>query len=225
MPLVPSRLAPLETDAEGEPVEPAADARRDPPVLPSSRGSDGQRFLRGTLTHALLEHLPGLDAAAWEQSAARFIDVRGLDLRPATRASIVRETLTVLRHPEFGAIFGPQSRAEVPVVAEITPLNFAGQGGKGQVLRVTGQLDRIVRLDTHVLIVDYKTNRPPPSVASAVAEAYLLQLAAYRLAVRQVFKGLPVRAALLWTDGPQLMEIPAAMLDAATERLFKLEAR
>ncbi len=220
VPLVPSRLAPLETDAEGEPVDPKPGSRGDPPVLPASRGSDGNRFLRGTLTHALLQHLPGLDTATWGEAATRFIDVRGRDLRPATRASIVRETLTVLRHPEFAPIFGPTSRAEVPVVAEIKPPQ-----GKGEILRVTGQLDRIVRLDTHVLIIDFKTNRPPPLETAAVAEAYLLQLAAYRLAVAEVFKPLPVRAALLWTDGPSLMEIPAAMLDAAAGRLFKLAGR
>ena len=218
VPLVPSRLAPLETDAEGEPVEPGPNAQRDPPVNSASRGSDGQRFLRGTLTHALLEHLPGLDPATWEEAAHRFIDVRGADLKPRTRTSIVKETLAVLRHPQFAPIFGPASRAEVPVVARIEPPD-----GRGQVLQVTGQLDRIVKLDTHVLIVDYKTNRPPPTTETAVAETYLLQLAAYRMAVAQVFKPLPVRAALLWTDGPHLMEIPAAMLDAAAARLFKLD--
>ena len=217
VPLVPSRLAPLETDAEGEPVDPPPGTRADPPVLPASRGSDGHRFLRGTLTHALLQHLPSLDAATWNDAAARFIDVRGKDLRPGTRASIVRETLAVLRHTEFAPIFGPASRAEVPIVAEIKP-----PAGNGEILRVTGQLDRIVRLDTHVLIIDFKTNRPPPTETASVAEAYLLQLAAYRLAVAEVFKPLPVRAALLWTDGPRLMEIPGAMLDAAALRLWRL---
>ena len=217
MPLAPSRLAPLETDGEGEPVEPRGDRSREPQTLPAKRGADGQRFLRGTLTHALLEHLPTLDAASWESAAGRFIDARGSDLKPATRASIVRETLAVLGDPAFAEIFGPRSQAEVPVVALITPT-----GGKGQTLRVTGQLDRLVRLDREVLIVDYKTNRPPPAALDAVAEAYLLQLAAYRLAVAKVFDGLPVRAALLWTEVPRLMEIPSAMLDAAEARLFAL---
>ena len=49
-------------------------------------------------------------------------------------------------------------------------------------------------------------------------EAYLLQLAAYRLAVALVYPGRQVRAALLWTDGPRLMEVPAALLDAALMR-------
>ena len=59
-----------------------------------------------------------------------------------------------------------------------------------------------------MLIVDYKTNRPPPDDAAQVAEAYLLQLAAYRLAVARIFPSCRVRAAILWTDGPRIMEIP-----------------
>jgi ATP-dependent helicase/nuclease subunit A len=136
-------------------------------------------------------------------------------LKPRTRQSVVAETVAVLEHPDFAPLFGPASRAEVPIVAELLP-----PGGKGPALRLTGQIDRLVRLDTHVLIVDYKTNRPPPTAADAVAEAYLLQLAAYRLAVGRIFSPLPVRTALLWTDGPRIMEIPAAMLDAAEARLF-----
>ncbi len=219
VPLAPSRLAPLEVDAEGDPVEPARDPVREPPLVPLSRGSaDGNRFLRGTLTHALLQYLPELDPTRWPEVAAGFVAARGPELKPRTRASIVAETLEVLNDPEFGPIFGPNSRAEVPIVAELSP-----PSGRGHVLRVTGQIDRLVRLETHVLIVDFKTNRPPPTEANAVAEAYLLQLAAYRLAIAGMFKPLPVRAALLWTDGPRLMEISGDALDAAANRLFALE--
>jgi len=56
-----------------------------------------------------------------------------------------------------------------------------------------------------------------------VAEAYLLQLAAYRLAVSHIFAQQPVRAAILWTDGPRIMEIPGDMLDAAQQRLWQLD--
>jgi ATP-dependent helicase/nuclease subunit A len=74
-----------------------------------------------------------------------------------------------------------------------------------------------------ILIVDYKTNRPPPREVAQVAEAYLLQLAAYGLAVKRIFPGLHVRAALLWTDGPRLMEIPPPVLEAQQQRLWQLE--
>jgi ATP-dependent helicase/nuclease subunit A len=72
-----------------------------------------------------------------------------------------------------------------------------------------------------ILIVDYKTNRPPPKEVAKVAEAYLLQLAAYRLAIGHIFSQQRVRAAILWTDGPRIMEIPADMLDAAEQRLWQ----
>ncbi|NJO32796.1 MAG: hypothetical protein HC869_06280, partial [Rhodospirillales bacterium] len=90
-------------------------------------------------------------------------------------------------------------------------------------LRLTGQIDRLVRVGKEILIVDYKTNRPPPHSVDDVAEAYTLQLAAYRLAVRQVFGTASVRAALLWTDGPRIMEIPAAVLDNAEKRVFTVD--
>ena len=221
VPLAPSRLAPLEVDAEGDPVEPtrprrAADA---PPAPSPSILANGNRFLRGTLTHALLQHLPGQPIADRESAAAAFVEVRGKDLSPVTRRSIVAETLAVLSHPQFAPVFGPDSRAEVPIVAELEP-----PGGKGQVVRLTGQIDRLVVSGGEVLIVDFKTNRPPPTHIDHVAEAYLLQLAAYRLAVAQVFPDHRVRAALLWTDGPDLMELPGDRLDDAANRLFLLDS-
>ena len=84
-----------------------------------------------------------------------------------------------------------------------------------------GKIDRLVRAGEAILIVDYKTNRPPPTEVDEVAEAYLLQLAAYRLAVARIFAHQRVRAAILWTDGPRIMEIPAAMLDGAESRLWQ----
>ena len=44
---------------------------------------------------------------------------------------------------------------------------------------------------------------------------YVRQLALYRAVLMRLYPGRPVRAALLWTDTPDLMEIPAADLDAA----------
>ena len=99
IPLAPSRLAPLEIDDTGEPAEPRRPhASLDTPPAPSPlKLADGYRFLRGTLTHALLEHLPALDPAPWEAAARRFVATRGRMLGPATQQSIVAETLAVLR--------------------------------------------------------------------------------------------------------------------------------
>ncbi len=179
--------------------------------------ADGNRFLRGTLTHALLQHLPTRPRVDWASAASGYVAARAAGLSARAQASIVAETLAILADPAFGHVFGPDSRAEVPIVAEI-----AAPDGDGHTIRLAGQIDRLVVRDTEVLIVDFKTNRPPPTDATQVADTYVLQLAAYRLAVARIFPGLPVRAALLWTDGPHLMELPGDRLDAAASRLFKL---
>ena len=83
-----------------------------------------------------------------------------------------------------------------------------------------GQIDRLALVEDSLLIVDYKTNRPPPRTLEEVAPAYIAQLAGYRKALARMFPGRGLRAALLWTDGPRLMEIPSPSLDAAEERLF-----
>jgi ATP-dependent helicase/nuclease subunit A len=218
VPLAPSRLAPLESDAEGERVERPASRHAEPPILPPSTLAEDSRFLRGTLTHALLEHLPALPKERWAAAAQAFIAGRAAQLPAALRKGIVTETLAILREPAFAALFGPEARAEVAIVAEI-PHPF----GLGPALRLAGKIDRLVRDLDSILIVDYKTNRPPPKDAGEVAEAYLLQLAAYRLAVGHIFAQQRVRAAILWTDGPRIMEIPAEMLDAAQHRLWQLD--
>ena len=221
VPIAPSRLAPLEMDAEGDPVETPGPARsaNDPPAPSPATLAGDNRFLRGTITHALLQHLPEIAANDREAAAAAFVAERAAALSPRTRASIVAETLAVLTHPDFAPVFGPGSRAEIPVVAELSPPD-----GKGETVRLNGQIDRLVTNDHEVLIVDFKTNRPPPTDPAQVADAYVLQLAAYRLAVARVFRGRIVRAALLWTDGPSLMELPPERLDEAANRLFLLGA-
>lgn len=225
MPLAPSRLAPLEADDSGEPIDIAAPPASDSPSvadLPSPSPlvqATGDRFLRGTLTHALLEHLPSLDPAVWDNAAVAYVATRGAALSAATRASIASESLTVLRDSAFAAVFGPDSRPEVPLIAEI-----ANPRGRGPALRISGQIDRLVRHGDEILIVDYKTNRPPPLNVADVPAAYLFQLAAYRLGLQHVFGDMTVRAAIIWTDGARLMPIPDAMLDEHERQLWKLDA-
>ena len=152
VPLAPSRLEPYAPDAEGEPLMPAkrdAAATNDGPSPLS--GNAENRFLRGTLTHALLQHLPAVPEAQRETIAKAFIDKRGQVLNAKTRAGIVRETLAILTEPGFAALFGPNSVAEVPIAAVIPRPR-----GKGPALDLSGQIDRLAVTDDHVLIVDYE---------------------------------------------------------------------
>lgn len=223
IPLAPSRLAPYDTDDEGDPVP---SSRTPDPIgeapEPSPRAmNDGNRFLRGTLTHALLELLPDVAPSKRTKTAAAFLEARVGDLPLKVRKSIVGEVEALLTDEMFAPVFAANSRAEVPIVAELP----RPQGVKaGPPLRITGQIDRLAELEHEVLIIDFKTNRRAPARIEDVAPAYLYQLAAYRLAVREIYAGKPVEAALLWTDGARLMRIPAEILDHYAAGLWTLDA-
>jgi len=72
---------------------------------------------------------------------------------------------------------------------------------------------------TDVLIGDFKTNRPAPRRIEDVPESYVNQLALYRALLMTLYPRHMIRAALIWTDVPDLMEISATALDHALARL------
>ncbi len=121
-------------------------------------------------------------------------------LPEAEQRALLAETLAVLDHPEFAPLFAPDALSEVPVTALV--------GGRA----VAGRIDRLVVREGEVLIVDYKTLRPVPASEAEIPPLYIEQLRAYRAAVAAVYPGRKIRCALLWTDGPKLMEVSAARL-------------
>ena len=181
-------------------------AGEQPPLGPRAL-SQGGRYARGLLVHALLQHLPEVAPEAQERAARAFVAACGAILDQKLKDEILAETLAIARDPPFAPLFRPGSLAEVPVVAKI------GEGETGS--DVEGQIDRLAVLGGEILILDYKTTRPPPLTLEDVAPAYINQLAAYRLALKKLFPGHAIRAGLLWTDGPRLMEIPSTSLDVA----------
>ena len=222
IPLAPSKLAPLEVDDDGEAqgIEEVRKQQEDvsePPSASAVHMAGENRFLRGLLTHSLLEHLPGQPTDQWDELAERFIDMRGAALSGRVRRGIVDESLAIMRDSGFAELFGSQSWAEVSIAAEIPRTS-----GEGPPLRVAGQIDRLVETDHEILIVDYKTNRPPPREIDAVPETYLLQIAAYHLAIKQIYPGKSIRSAIVWTDGPDFMEIPETMVLDHQQRLWTL---
>jgi ATP-dependent helicase/nuclease subunit A len=183
------------------PLAPSRPAAIEPGVRSPLGDDQGAAFQRGRLIHRLLQSLPDLPAERRAAAAERFLGLPVHGLAPEARAAIAAETLAVLEEPEFAPIFGPGSRAEVPVVGLI--------GNRA----LSGQIDRIVVTEDAVLVVDYKTLRPAPASEAEVPALYLDQLAAYAAAIQAIYPGKRVRAALLWTDGPRLMPVSAERLD------------
>ena len=143
--------------------------------------ADNSRFARGRLVHALLQHLPELGVENRERAARAFVAARGADLPEAVRSEIVTGLLAVANDAEFAPLFAegawPRFRSSL-CSAKSRKLSRSAA-------RSTGWPCLAMKL----LILDYKTNRPPPSRPEDVAPAYIAQLAAYRFALRRLFPG------------------------------------
>jgi ATP-dependent helicase/nuclease subunit A len=189
--------------AEPDPPRPLAPSRpsgAEPPALSPLAAQGRDRFKRGLLVHRLLQALPELPIEEREIAARRFLALPTHGLMPEEQVEIRRQILAVLDHPDFAALFGPGSQAEVPLVGLI--------GGHA----LSGQIDRLVVAEDRVLIVDYKSLRPPPATENEVAPVYLRQLAAYQAALARIYPDREVRCALLWTEAPRLMPISPEIL-------------
>jgi ATP-dependent helicase/nuclease subunit A len=166
-------------------------------------GAQGpKRFRRGSIIHALLQHLPDLPGERRAAAAEAYLAAPGLGLAEEEAAAIAAETLAIIDDPAFAALFAPGSLAEAPI---------AGRIGDRV---VAGQVDRLAITDTAVLVADFKTNRPPPERVEDVPSLYLRQMAAYRDVLRAVFPGRTVTCALVWTYAARMMALPDALLDA-----------
>ncbi|TAJ65824.1 double-strand break repair helicase AddA [Brevundimonas sp.] len=160
------------------------------------------RFRRGDLIHRLLERLPDLPVADRPDAARRMMS-RERDLDDDQRAEMIAAAFAVLDDARFAPVFGPGSRPEVALTGAVGAT------------AVSGRMDRLVVLPDRVLVIDYKTNRPAPARVEDADPAYLLQLAVYAAILRDLYPDRAVEAALVWTDGPRLMAVRQALLDAA----------
>ncbi len=170
------------------------------------RGVERSKALaRGTHTHRLLQALPGIAPDARTEAARRYL-LGARELNDGDREDIITKVQQVLADGRFADLFRPGSRAEVPIVGRI-----ARPGGT---IAVSGQVDRLVVTEEAILIADYKTNHPAPRRIAEVPPAYIRQMALYRAVLAELFPRQPIRAALVWTDTPDLMEVSADLMDA-----------
>jgi ATP-dependent helicase/nuclease subunit A len=188
-------IAPIEAF----PPKPLAPSRmmEDDEIHQSPLGGDqGQSFKRGLLIHKLLELLPDLPEAKRRDAAERFLaqPVRALDADQ--QREITSETIAIFENPEFAPVFDTGSRAEVPLVGIV--------GGDV----VSAQIDRLVVRENDVMIVDFKTNRPPPRDVEGTPRAYRRQMSIYKAALGQMYPDKNIRCFILWTNGPWMVELP-----------------
>jgi ATP-dependent helicase/nuclease subunit A len=163
---------------------------------------------RGELMHRLLQSLPDIPIAGRAEAARRYLGRAAIGFAVDETEDMIARVMAVLDDVRFAPLFSAGSRAELPIAGRVARTGAAP-------LMISGQVDRLVVTPEAVLIADYKTNRPAPRRIEDVPDAYLRQLALYRAVLMRLYPDRPVRAALIWTDVPDLMEISEANLDAA----------
>jgi ATP-dependent helicase/nuclease subunit A len=209
----------LECEARSEPpavVPLSPSSTYDEAVLPRasagvSRAERERAMARGVLMHRMLQSLPDVARSERAAAAVRHLARNAADFTSAECETMAQAVCHLLENPRFAELFLPGSRAEVPIVGRLP--------GANGVIAVSGQVDRLVVTDNAVLLADYKTNRPAPRRIEEVPRAYVEQLALYRAVLQLLYDDKAIRAALVWTDVPDLMEIPTPMLDAALARV------
>ncbi|MCJ8325426.1 MAG: double-strand break repair helicase AddA [Rhizobiales bacterium] len=181
-------------------------------VLSPLQTDDKRRFLRGNIIHKLLENLPKLAPELHDAAMQNYLRKFDDDFNAATLAEIGDEVTRIMNDEQFAALFGQNSQSEVSIVGEISL--------KAQKKLISGQIDRLVIGADEILILDYKSNRPPPKEAKNVALQYLGQMAAYRDLLRQTYPQHSIKTALLWTFTGDLMWLDDEQLDQAYQKIF-----
>jgi ATP-dependent helicase/nuclease subunit A len=159
-----------------------------------------------------LQSLPDIAAARRREAALDFMLRNAAGWPETDRAALADRVLGLIADPRFAPVFAAGSRAEVSIVGRLERVGLSPA-------LVSGQIDRLVVTTNEVLIVDFKTNQAPPNGAAEAPAAYIRQLALYRAVLGRLYPQMPIRAALLWTETLEYMEISPSALDAALASL------
>ncbi len=148
-----------------------------------------QAYRRGLMLHRLLEHLPGLPRARWQEAARRLFPKE----EPEQLAELVAEASQILDHPELRPVFAPNAFVEQEIAGEVD-----GEP-------VQGRIDRFAVTADGVVLVDFKSHhdppdRPPPAVVA--------QIRTYGRLLQHLYPDRKVRAAVVWTANGRVDWIP-----------------
>ena len=179
----------------------AARRRSRTPLPPAPRERGGARSRAARIVHRLLQSLPDIPPERAPRRRARYLARQQTDFSEAERDAIADEVLacsTIRASPRCSRrAAAPRSRSSAAL-----------DGRHASPARSIAWWSR--RHD--VLIADYKTNRPAPAQHRGDACRYQAISRSSRSIARcwrRLYPDTAVRAALVWTDVPDLMELPA----------------
>jgi ATP-dependent helicase/nuclease subunit A len=192
----------------------AAEAMPPRPLAPSALGAEDReaspppslemRALarRGILLHSLFERLPAVPPSDRARLADAWLTHNAGVTQRDERDALIGAALKVIEAPEFEDIFGADALAEVPLAGVVN----------GHV--ISGTVDRLIIGAGDVTVVDFKTGRRVPRDAAAVSAHHKAQMGAYAAVLALMFPHHRIRAALLYSHAPALVELSPEILEA-----------
>ncbi len=170
-------------------------------VVKNDKGADHieQAREKGTALHSLLEHLAPLEAAKRARAGLQALP----SIFPAPREThleLINKAISILEGPDAPLLFGPRSRAELPIFV------FGEKNNKP--IQIIGRIDRIIAQDESILLVDFKSNATPPESAGQIGKLYETQMGLYLRCAKKIFKTRKVSCAIYWTGNETLMALP-----------------
>lgn len=169
-----------------------------PDENPGRSAADISAAERGRFAHLLLQWLPGVDVLLRQQVARQLADKHAKNMTALARDELISQVLAVIASEGLGALFGPQSLAEVEIGGEIE----TSRGPR----RVSGRIDRLLVAEKEVLLADFKTTRRPSADHTGISASTLAQLAVYRALLCELYPGRSIRTLVIYTVGPVVLE-------------------
>ncbi|MCT4575673.1 MAG: double-strand break repair helicase AddA [Alphaproteobacteria bacterium] len=153
------------------------------------KNNDSIFFKRGLIIHKLLEILP--NTSNKELACSDFLKNSKHGLSQEQILQIKTEIMSIFNN--YSYLFSENSFAEVPIVGEINGEKYSGV------------IDRLCIKEDEIIIVDYKSNRPPAETAEDTPNSYKKQLEIYKGILSKVYPNKNIKTAILWTNTSKLI--------------------
>ena len=180
--------------------------------------ADVQSFKRGIIIHKIIELLPRIAEDKRETLIQKSLE--SYDLTEVEKTEIFKELSRFLNHDFVSVLFNMKGVSEASI---------AGRPQSLQGTFVKGQIDRMIVLEDKIILADYKTDRQMKEGAQ-IKNSYILQMAFYREALKDLYPNKSIETMLLGTYQPSIhmitdMQMDDALSDYLAKQTLRKEKR
>ncbi|WP_434711725.1 double-strand break repair helicase AddA [Rhizobium sp. YTUHZ045] len=162
---------------------------------------------KGRLIHRMLQALPDIPPVKRPDAASRYAERAARFWPEAERRRLVDSVLRLMDEEGLQPVLGVEAQPEVSIMGTLTLADRR--------YAVSGRIDRLAVLADRVVILDYKTNRVPPSTEEAIPFAHKAQLAIYREILAPLYPGKRIDCMLVYTENASLYTLSEEALGLA----------